>query len=100
MQVTDIFAVRINRIVSFSLQKLTSFYHCCFALKLRLKNNRQAMRPIWQNQDAVLLQKVAEACTRIVLNYPQHLYKVCAKANLRTATHRRWRVRRLYGSGK
>ena len=47
-----------------------------------------------------LLLKVLEACVRSELVYPQHLYKVCAKNNLRTATHRRWRVRRLYGSGK
>ena len=35
-----------------------------------------------------LLLKVAEACTRNKFVYPQHLYKVCAKDNIRTATHR------------
>ena len=35
-----------------------------------------------------LLLKVAEACVEIIFYYPQHLYKVCAENDIRTAIHR------------
>ena len=35
-----------------------------------------------------LLLKVSVACVEIIFYYPRHFYKVCAKNNLRTATHR------------